>query len=105
PRAHGETGADGRTHGEIRAHGGARAHGEIGAHGETDAHGETAGPTATAALDRLYAAVNAPRSLRALGMPGERLSEAAKLIGEAAPPSNPRPVTEANALELLRAAF
>jgi maleylacetate reductase len=60
---------------------------------------------ALAALDALYSAVDAPRSLRALGLPEDRLPEAAALIVEAAPPSNPRPVTEADALALLRAAF
>jgi alcohol dehydrogenase class IV len=62
-------------------------------------------PDALAALDSLYATVRAPRSLRALGLPEDRLPEAAALIAEAAPPSNPRPVTEADALALLRAAF
>jgi maleylacetate reductase len=60
---------------------------------------------APAALDALYAAVDAPRSLRSLGLPEDRLPEAAALIAEAAPPSNPRPVTEADALALLRAAY
>lgn len=62
-------------------------------------------PDAPAALEELYAAVGAPRSLGALGLPEDRLPEAAALIVEAAPPSNPRPVTEADALALLRAAF
>jgi maleylacetate reductase len=60
---------------------------------------------ALAELDRLYASVDAPRSLRALGLPEDRLGEAAALIAEAAPPGNPRPVTEADALALLRAAY
>ncbi|MEV6850178.1 maleylacetate reductase [Actinoplanes sp. NPDC051411] len=62
-------------------------------------------PDARAALDALYTAVEAPRSLRALGLPEDRLPEAAALIAEAAPPSNPRPVTEADALAILKAAF
>jgi maleylacetate reductase len=57
------------------------------------------------ALDSLYSAVDAPRSLRTLGLPEDRLREAARLIVEAAPASNPRPVSEEDALELLRAAF
>jgi maleylacetate reductase len=60
---------------------------------------------APAALARLYAAVDAPRSLRALGLAEDRLGEAADLIVEAVPPGNPRPVTAADALALLRAAF
>jgi alcohol dehydrogenase class IV len=60
---------------------------------------------ATAALDHLYTEVGAPRSLGALGLPEDRLPEAAALIVEASPPSNPRPVSEADALALLRAAF
>jgi maleylacetate reductase len=60
---------------------------------------------ASAALDKLYDVLGAPRSLRALGMPEDRLPEAAALIAEAAPPSNPRPVSEADALAILRAAF
>jgi maleylacetate reductase len=60
---------------------------------------------ATEALDRLYDTVDAPRSLRALGLPEDRIAEAAGLIVEAAPPSNPRPVTRADAEQLLRAAF
>jgi alcohol dehydrogenase class IV len=62
-------------------------------------------PDVLGALEALYAAVDAPRSLRALGMPEDRLEEAARLIVEAVPPSNPRPVSEADALGLLRAAF
>jgi maleylacetate reductase len=60
---------------------------------------------ASAALARLYDAVGAPRSLRALGLPEDRIAEAAGLIVEAAPLSNPRPVTRADAEQLLRAAF
>jgi alcohol dehydrogenase class IV len=60
---------------------------------------------APAALDRLYDAVGAPRSLRALGLPEDRLAEAAGLIVEAAPPSNPRRFTRADAEQLLRAAY
>jgi maleylacetate reductase len=62
-------------------------------------------PDARVALDALYTAVEAPRSLRALGLPEDRLPEAARLIVEAAPPSNPRPVTEADARAILEAAF
>jgi maleylacetate reductase len=62
-------------------------------------------PDALAALDSLYSAIEAPRSLRALGLPEDRLPEAAALIVEAAPPSNPRPVTLADALAILKAAF
>jgi maleylacetate reductase len=60
---------------------------------------------AISALDTLYAQVDAPRSLAVLGLPEDRLPEAAALIAEAAPPTNPRPFTEADALTLLRAAF
>ena len=60
---------------------------------------------ASAALDRLYTAVEAPRSLRALGLHEDRIPEAAALIVEAAPPSNPRLVTQPDAERLLRAAF
>ncbi|HEY0534767.1 MAG TPA: maleylacetate reductase [Actinoplanes sp.] len=60
---------------------------------------------ALAALNDLYDAVDAPRSLRALGLPEDRLPHAAALIAQAAPPSNPRPVTEADALAILEAAF
>jgi maleylacetate reductase len=60
---------------------------------------------ASAALDRLYDAVGAPRSLRALGLAEDRLAEAADLIVEPAPPSNPRPFTRADADQLLRAAY
>jgi alcohol dehydrogenase class IV len=56
-------------------------------------------------LTHLYDAVDAPRSLRALGLPEDRIPEAAALIVEAAPPSNPRPVTQAAAEQLLRDAF
>jgi alcohol dehydrogenase class IV len=57
------------------------------------------------ALKRLYDTVDAPHSLRTLGMPESRIAEAAVLIAEAAPPSNPRPVTPADAEQLLRDAL
>jgi alcohol dehydrogenase class IV len=56
-------------------------------------------------LSQLYDTVEAPRSLGALGFPEDRIPEAAALIVEAAPPSNPRPFTQADAEQLLRAAF
>jgi maleylacetate reductase len=49
--------------------------------------------------------LNAPRSLRALGMPETALSEAAALVVAAAPSGNPRPVTQDAIEQLLRRAW
>jgi maleylacetate reductase len=56
-------------------------------------------------LAHLYDTVDAPRSLRALGLPESAIPEAAALIVEAAPSSNPRPVTPADMEQLLRDAL
>lgn len=58
----------------------------------------------TGLLD-LYDAVNAPRDLRRLGLAEADLPEAAGLIAEAVPASNPRPVDVRAAESLLRDAW
>ena len=58
-----------------------------------------------AALGRLYAALQPPRSLRDLGLAEDDLAEAASLVAQAAPDDNPVPVTEGVAARLLRAAW
>ena len=55
-------------------------------------------------LPHLAQRIGAPTSLKALGMPEEKLAEAAQLAAEP-PPSNPRTVTAANVLVLLRDAY
>lgn len=57
------------------------------------------------ALLHLEDELGAPASLRELGLPENALPEAAVLIAEAAPESNPRPVDAAGAEELLRGAW
>ena len=61
--------------------------------------------TALAGLQRLRRAVDAPRSLRDLGLTEADLATAVGPILEAAPPSNPVPVTAEAIEELLRAAY
>ncbi len=53
----------------------------------------------------LYASIAAPRSLRDLGLAQADLAEAAALVVEAAPPSNPRPFDLADAEQLLHHAW
>jgi maleylacetate reductase len=53
----------------------------------------------------LYDDLNAPRSLQALGLPESALPEAAALVVAAAPPDNPRPVTQHAMERLLRRAW
>ena len=59
---------------------------------------------AAVALFDLAARIGAPNSLKALGMPEEKLEEAAHLAAEP-PPSNPRPVTAKDLLVLLNNAY
>ena len=61
--------------------------------------------TALVGLQLLRARVDAPRSLADLGMPESGVSDAVGAILEAAPPSNPVPVTAALIEGLLRAAW
>ena len=61
--------------------------------------------SALAGLDRLRDETAAPRSLRDLGLPGDDLLRAVGPILEAAPPSNPVPVTTEVVEALLRAAY
>jgi maleylacetate reductase len=56
-------------------------------------------------LRTLYSSIAAPRSLGDLGLAESDLAEAAVLIVEAAPPSNPRPFGLADAEQLLRHAW
>jgi maleylacetate reductase len=56
-------------------------------------------------LVSLYDEIGASRTLRDTGLAEESLAEAARLVLPAAPPSNPRPVTEAGLLTLLTAAW
>jgi alcohol dehydrogenase class IV len=60
---------------------------------------------AVAGLRELYAGLAAPASLRALGMPESGIAAAADLVVQAAPASNPRPVTRDDAETLLRQAW
>ncbi|OIJ68038.1 maleylacetate reductase [Streptomyces mangrovisoli] len=62
-------------------------------------------PTAGEGLARLRAALDAPRSLRSLGMPQEGVAAAAEAVVAAAPPGNPRPVTLASITELVQTAW
>lgn len=57
------------------------------------------------ALVALYAALDAPRSLRELGMPEDRLDEATDLVLDVVPASNPQPVTREQLRALLQRAF
>jgi maleylacetate reductase len=59
---------------------------------------------AAVALFDLAERIGAPTSLKVLGMPEEKLAEAAQLAAEP-PPTNPRPVTAENVLVLLRDAY
>lgn len=59
---------------------------------------------AAVALFDLAERLGAPTSLKALGMPEEKLAEAAYLAAEP-PPANPRPVTAEGVLALLREAY
>jgi maleylacetate reductase len=63
---------------------------------------------ATAALDGLVALkqeLNAPHALADYGFTEDSIAEAAEAILPSVPPSNPRPVTEADLRALLRAAW
>jgi alcohol dehydrogenase class IV len=60
---------------------------------------------ALAALLDLEDDLEAPTSLRQLGMPEDAIPKAAALVAEAAPQDNPRPVDPASAEELLRSAW
>jgi maleylacetate reductase len=60
--------------------------------------------TATDGLDCLRATLEAPRALKEYGLAEEQIPEALKPILPSVPPSNPRPVTEADLDALLRAA-
>ena len=62
-------------------------------------------PDAVGGLVRLYSRLNAPASLRDLGLAEADLDTAADLILPTVPPSNPRPVTRADLRELLGAAW
>jgi maleylacetate reductase len=61
--------------------------------------------SALAGLQRLRARVGAPRSLRDLGLQESDIATAVEPILEAAPPSNPVPVTAEQIGALLRAAY
>ena len=65
-------------------------------------HGD--GSDALAALGSVYDAIGAPRSLGALGLRADQLDEAAALALERIPPSNPRPVSLKDLVQLLRRA-
>ncbi|MGX4694703.1 maleylacetate reductase [Streptomyces sp. JNUCC 63] len=62
-------------------------------------------PTANEGLARLRDHLNAPRSLRELGMPEEGVAAAAEAIVAAAPAGNPRAVTLETISELVQAAW
>ena len=55
--------------------------------------------------ERLYDRLDAPRSLRELGLREDQLAEAAAAILPAVPPSNPATVSRSVLLDLLRAAW
>ena len=61
-------------------------------------------PDVPAAIYDLAVDIGAPTSLAAIGMPAERLDEAARLIVEAVP-ANPRPIDEPAIRGLLADAF
>lgn len=67
--------------------------------------GALGGTDAVPALRDLHEALDAPRSLRDLGLKESDLDEAAGLVTDAAPPTNPRPVTRADAARLLHHAW
>lgn len=56
-------------------------------------------------LVSLYDEIGASRTLRDTGLAAESLSDAARLVLPAVPPSNPRPVTEADLCTVLTAAW
>jgi maleylacetate reductase len=62
-------------------------------------------PDASDGLDRLRASLNAPGSLREIGLQDDDIPAAAMLILAEVPPTNPRPVNGAALTELLRAAW
>ena len=49
--------------------------------------------------------LGAPHDLRSLGLEEHDIAADARTVAEAAPPSNPRPVTAADAERILRAAW
>ncbi len=61
--------------------------------------------SAVTGLARLYATLQAPRSLREQGMPEEGIAAAVEPVLAAVPSSNPTPVTAENVTALLRAAW
>jgi maleylacetate reductase len=60
---------------------------------------------AVTGLVELYTALDAPASLRELGLAERDLPAAARLVAAAAPPSNPRPVDVTAAEQLLQQAW
>ena len=62
-------------------------------------------PSAAAGLATLRSTVDAPVSLRALGMPEDGIPAAAEAVLAAVPASNPAPVTTENLTALLYAAW
>ncbi|HST84210.1 MAG TPA: maleylacetate reductase [Kineosporiaceae bacterium] len=62
-------------------------------------------PDPVSGLVELYASLGAPGSLRELGLSSDDLPEAARLVAEAAPASNPRPVGRDDAALILRHAW
>ena len=62
-------------------------------------------PTAGEGLDRLRAGLDAPRSLRVLGMPEDGIGAAAEAVLAAVPDGNPRAVTLETITGLIRAAW
>jgi alcohol dehydrogenase class IV len=60
---------------------------------------------ALAGLELLRRDLHAPRSLAEVGLERSAIPEAARLVLEAAPPGNPRPLDEAVITELLEAAW
>jgi maleylacetate reductase len=67
--------------------------------------GALGGDDALRALLDLDDELEAPSSLRELGLPEDALAEAAALVADAAPVDNPRPVDRGSAEELLRGAW
>jgi maleylacetate reductase len=61
--------------------------------------------TALTGLEDLYAALEAPRSLKEAGLEKDSIPEAARRILAAVPATNPRSVTQDNLEELLRSAW
>jgi len=76
----------------------------LGPDGSTNALAASGHPMAEeslATLSALYSNLGAPTSLGALGLLADQVPEAARLAAAAVPPTNPRPVTEADMLALL----